>query len=51
MHVYREALRLLEQASDKIEATGDTLIVAHLALPIALLRDKLPDQGVAGKLG
>ena len=46
MQLYLDALRLLEQASDKVEQAGDTLVVAHLALPISLLREKLADKGV-----
>lgn len=42
---------MLEQASDKVEATGDTLIVAHLALPISLLRERLAEKGVRPDIG
>ena len=51
MKAYLDALRLLEQASDMIERTGDTLVVAHLALPISVLREKLAEQGVRQDLG
>lgn len=46
MQVYRDALRLLEEASDKMEQADDTLVVAHLALPISLVRERLADRGI-----
>ena len=51
MKLYLDALRLLEQASEKVEQAGDTLVVAHLALPISLLREKLGEKAVRQELG
>lgn len=43
MQLYLDALRLLEQAADKIEHSGDTLVLAHLELPISLLRERIAE--------
>ena len=51
MKLYLDALHLLEQASDKVEKAGDTLVVAHLALPISLLREKIAEKGVRPDVG
>ncbi|WP_174284983.1 hypothetical protein [Sphingomonas bacterium] len=45
MKSYLHALRLLEQASDLVEKDGDTLVVAHLAMPISLIRERLAQIG------
>ena len=38
---YRQALALLSEASDLMEAAGDTLIAAHIATPLAMVEDRL----------
>ncbi|MES3152130.1 hypothetical protein [Sphingomonas faeni] len=46
---YLHALALLREASDAMEAAGDTLIAAHIATPLALIEDRLyQHRGGAG---
>lgn len=47
---YRHALALLTEASDIMDALGDTLIVAHIATPMAMIEGRLhPEGGMANK--
>jgi hypothetical protein len=42
--LYRRAQTLLREASDIMETAGETLIVAHIATPLALLDDQVPSH-------
>ncbi len=42
---YLRAQALLKEASDVMEAAGDTLIAAHIATPLALVEARLYPQG------
>ena len=41
MDQYQQVLKLLNEASDALEARGDSLIVAQLSQPIATIEAKL----------
>ena len=43
--VYLRARFLLREASDILEKAGETLIVAHIATPLALLDDRVSLPG------
>ena len=41
MSEYRRALTLLQEAAQLMDSAGDTLIAAHIALPIDILQRRL----------
>ena len=49
MEQYRQALALLSEASDLMEAAGDTLIGAHIATPLAMVEERLQSQDDVAK--
>ncbi|WP_242098220.1 MULTISPECIES: hypothetical protein [unclassified Sphingomonas] len=46
MDTYLQALDLMLRASDLMEQRGETALVAHMAMPIALLSERV--RGASG---
>lgn len=45
MDPYLQALDMLLRASDLMEESGESALVAHMAMPIALLSDRVCAEG------